>query len=48
MTHFFNIDEINSMFGNSFTTVAVDTINRSDNLNKQQIEEFHCQFKKAT
>ena len=48
VSHFFTHTEIEKLFGIFFTPLAIDVISRSDVTAKQQIEEFHCQFKKAT
>lgn len=47
VTHFFTRNEIEQIFGKFFTPIAIDSINRSDEAASQQIEEFHCQFKKV-
>lgn len=47
VSHFFTREEIGQLFGKYFTPIAVDVIARSDVAANQQIEEFHCQFKKA-
>ncbi len=48
VSHFFSREEINQLFGKFFTPTAIDVIARSDMAANQHIEEFHCQFKKAT
>lgn len=47
VSRFFDQDAIQSMFGEMFEVEAVDRIWRSDIMADQEIEEFHCQFKKA-
>ena len=46
VSHFFNREEIDALFGTFFKATAIDVISRSDVTANQQIEEFHCQFKK--
>lgn len=48
VSHFFTRAEIERLFGRFFKPLAIDVISRSDAAANQQIEEFHCQFKKAT
>ncbi|MFO0388302.1 MAG: class I SAM-dependent methyltransferase [Alphaproteobacteria bacterium] len=47
VSHFFNRKEIDTLFGQFFTPIAIDVISRSDAAAQQKIEEFHCQFRKA-
>ena len=46
VSHFFSKAEINALFGQFFTPLAIDVISRSDVTVNQHIEEFHCQFRK--
>lgn len=47
VSHFFTHDEIMQLFGAHFLPLAIDRVFRSDAAANQQIEEFHCQFKKG-
>ena len=42
--HFFEKTEVSAIFGSWLRPIAIDTINRSDVVASQHIEEFHCQF----
>lgn len=48
VSHFFTREEIERVFGEYFTPIAIDRIRRNDTAAAQEIEEFHCQFAKAT
>lgn len=48
VTHFFSRDEIDRVFGSRFSPLAIDRVFRSDAAANQQLEEFQCQFRKAT
>lgn len=45
--HFFDHDDITRVFGKNLVPVTIDVVSRSDVAAGNQIEEFHCQFKKA-
>jgi len=47
VSHFFTRAEVDTVFGGLFEATAIDTVNRSDVAANQQIEEFHCQFRRA-
>jgi ubiquinone/menaquinone biosynthesis C-methylase UbiE len=44
VTHFFTLEEIETVFGSFFQTIAIDRVIRDDSTSTQKIEEFHCQF----
>ncbi len=47
VSHFFTRKGVDALFCKYFDTIAIDTIFRTDVSAKQDIEELHCQFKKA-
>jgi ubiquinone/menaquinone biosynthesis C-methylase UbiE len=47
VTHFFARNEVEPFFNQFFTPIAIDSVLRTDVTANQQIEEFHCQFRKA-
>lgn len=44
VSHFFTREEIAPMFGAWFDAKAIDSVQRTDVVANQRIEEFHCQF----
>ena len=48
LTHFFDLKEIEALFGRYFTVKAIETVTRKEVATGQIIEEHHCQFIKAT
>ena len=44
VTHFFTQDEIQTVFGKFFQSIAIERVLRDDSVATQRIEEFHCQF----
>jgi ubiquinone/menaquinone biosynthesis C-methylase UbiE len=47
LTHFFTREEATRVFGRYFTPIAIDTIFRTDQVARQEIEEFHCQWRRT-
>lgn len=47
LSHFFKLEEAQKLYGKYFSPVAFEVLSRKNMLDGQQLEEFHCQFKKG-
>ncbi|MCB0321660.1 MAG: class I SAM-dependent methyltransferase [Bdellovibrionales bacterium] len=47
LSHFFDLQELSQVFVPRFSIVEVETVFRHSTAHNQDIEEFHCQFRKS-